>query len=466
MKKLHYYIFIGLVGLGFSACDFFDVDEVTNPNAPDASVISTNASSEQIQALVAGLEGRSRLYVGTTSRAFGSFGRETLSYRDSDPRFTTAWLGRAGEPDGGFFAVLNTYDGPFQTIKQANVLMDAAANTDIFDGTQISGINGFAKTVQGYQFLVPLLAQYENGIRVDVSDPLNPGPFVEDFQAALTAVRNVLDAGAADLSGAGGSFPFSLTSGFSGFDTPAGMLQVNRAVAARAAIYAQDWQGALDALGGSFFDMSGDMNAGPAHTYEGADGTVTSNDVDPPNPFNPFFFPLDQFSTQLEVVHPSVLEDLEAGDERGSKFFMRSTSNFVTNQALVEYVATHQDGRFTSNTSNVPFIRNEELVLIYAEANAQLGNPIEAVAAIDAVRSNAGLGSYTGATDTNSLVDQILFERRYSLWFEPLPHRWVDLRRYDRLTELQDDFIADDESFFMQLARPTGESNWDEFFGN
>jgi hypothetical protein len=160
------------------------------------------------------------------------------------------------------------------------------------------------------------------------------------------------------------------------------------------------------------------------------------------------------------------LDDLEAGDMRGNKFFMRSPANFVSNQALQEYIATHQDNRWASNTSNVPFIRNEELILMFAEASAQLGNTMDAVDAINTVRSAAGLADYTGATDLNSLIDQILFERRYSLWYEPLPHRWIDLRRYNRLMELEDDFIASDESFFTQLARPQGELNWDEFFGN
>ncbi len=459
MKNLISKISLTLVLLfGISACDFFDPDEVTNPNAADASVIDSEASIAQLQALVAGLESRSRGYVFTTASALGTFGREILPYRDSDPRFTTDWLGRALPPDPNFFAVGNTYNAPYQAIKQGNVLMDAAANTTSVSGGEISGINGFAKTMQGYLYLPPLLTQFQNGIRVDVADPLDPGPFL-GFDEALTAVRNLLDDGQADLSGAGGTFVFSLTSGFGGFDTPAGMVQVNRAIAARVALYQQDWQGCINALNASFMDMSGDMNTGPAHTYAGGDGTGA-------NPFNPFFYPLDQFSTQIEVVHPGVLEDLEPGDMRGDKFFMRSPANFVSNQALQEYIATHQDNRWASNTSNVPFIRNEELILMFAEASAQLGNTMDAVDAINTVRNAAGLADYTGATDLNSLVDQILFERRYSLWYEPIPHRWIDLRRYDRLMELEDDFIATDESFFTQLARPQGELNWDEFFGN
>lgn len=456
MKKIIYSIFVISIVM-FTACDLVELDEVNNPNAADAAVVESDASVNQLQALVTGLEFRHRTYLNTTKNAFGTFGREILPYFDSDPRFTTDWLGRAGQPDAGFFGVANTYNAPFQAIAQGNFLMQAAANTGSVTETERNGINGFTKTIQAYQYLVAWLAQWDNGIRIDVADPLNPGPFLSRAEA-LTSIRSLLDDGLSDLNSAGTEFVFALSSGFDGYNTPATMMQVNRALAARAALYAEDWNGALTALNASFFDLDGDINIGPAHGYGGADGTGA-------NPFNPYFFPLDQFSTQIIVVHPDVLDDMEAGDARGSKFLMRSASNFVTNQALGEYTATHQDGRFTSNTDDAPFLRNEELILIYAEANAQLSNTADAVAGIDAVRQAAGLEAYSGGTTTGALIDQILFERRYSLWHEPIGHRWVDLRRYDRLSDLEDAFIVDDEETFLQLARPQGEINFDDFFG-
>jgi len=195
------------------------------------------------------------------------------------------------------------------------------------------------------------------------------------------------------------------------------------------------------------------MNAGPAHSYSGSNGTGA-------NPFNPYFFPRDQFSTQIIIVHPNVLAAIEAGDNRASKFLRRSEANEVTNQAFLGYTATHQDGRWFTNQDNVPIIRNEELILLYAEANAQNGNLSEAVNAINIVRATAGLGAFTGSGNT-AVIDQILTERRLSLWHEPIGHRWVDLRRYGRLSEIEQAFIANDEAVIPQLARPTEEVNWD-----
>jgi len=54
-----------------------------------------------------------------------------------------------------------------------------------------------------------------------------------------------------------------------------------------------------------------------------------------------------------------------------------------------------------------------------------------------------------------------LFQRRYSLWFEPGAHRWVDLRRYNRLSEIP--VAQDSGAVFTQLAIPDNELNWDKF---
>lgn len=466
MKFIYKILSAFLIAAVFSACEIFEIDPVTNPNAADAAVVESGATQSQLQGLVTGLESRHRNYVALTSRAFGTFGREILPYRDSDPRYTQDWLGRELPPDPQFFLVNNIYNSAYQAIKQANFLMESAANTSSVTASDLAGINGFAKTIQGWQYMIVYLHQYDNGMRIDVDDPLNPGPRLSRTEA-LAQIRTILDDGFNDLNGA--TFPFTLTAGFvdrtnrngDSFNSVTGLMQINRAIAARAAIYAEDWSGALSALNQSFMgDINSltvdDLQIGPAHSYSG-----------PPGFFNPLFFPFDVFSTQMEVVHPVVLRDTVAGDLRNDKFFER-VNNPVTNQALQEYTATHQDGRWPNNTADIPFIRIEELVLIYAEASAQSGNVGDAVNAIDQIRTLNNIGPYTGATDTQSLIDEILFQRRYSLWFESLPHRWVDLRRYNRLSDLEGNwqttngaFIASDEEIFTQMAIPQAELSWD-----
>jgi hypothetical protein len=84
----------------------------------------------------------------------------------------------------------------------------------------------------------------------------------------------------------------------------------------------------------------------------------------------------------------------------------------------------------------VPIIRKEELILMRAEANLGLGNRAAAIADLNFVRTNAGGLPPLPSDFSGDLVTELLYDRRYSLFFE-YGHRWVDARRYNRLGELR-----------------------------
>lgn len=453
LKTKHYITTISIVLVSFlmaSGCDFLDVDEVIDPNNPSSAGVLNDATRGELQNMVTGLESRHRGYVSNTTQLFGSFGRETWNFFASDPRFTIDWLGQEDitEPYPNFFSSGGTYSTPYQAIKQANLLIESTQNTSSVTDAEASAYLGFAKTIQAFQYLIPLNGQYQNGIRIDVARPLDPGPFLS-YEAALDEILALLDDAYNDLNSAPEELPFSLTEGFGEFATTAGLKQVNRAIKARASIYAKDFTGALNALEDSFLDLTAgeaSMNRGISHVYG-----------NPPDSFNPLFYPLDANTNQIMVVHPSMIEDAEAGDLRvENKFFQRTTP--VSNSNVPED-AEYQDARFSSNTSPIPYLRNEELILIYAEALVQRGQGsdlADAQDAINLVRDTWNLPSVT-LTTSDELIDQILFERRYSLWAEG-GHRWIDARRYDRLNEIPNRYGR----VFTQLARLTSETNWEE----
>ncbi|GAA4397944.1 hypothetical protein GCM10023187_07940 [Nibrella viscosa] len=455
MKKILVYIPL-LTGLLLTnACRFFELEAPNDPNNPSLGSVSQNASRTQVQNLVTGLEARHREYVFNVTMLFGSMGRELWYLNASDPRWQTDWLGMNGRTATvNMFQYLPTYQNPYFAVRQALTVIESVRNTGAFTEQEKNAVSGFAKTIMGYQYLLVAMGQYENGMRIDISDPQNPGP-VLPLNEALTQINRILDEGNTELGNAGtGAFPLRLTSGFTanGFNTITTLRQMNRAIAARLAVYRQDWQGAVDAVNNSFYSATGSLDAGPAHTY-GA----------PPDAFNPLFFVQNANVTTMMVVHPSVLRDTIAGDLRvRNKFFRRTTPVSVTSDGT-PLSGQYQDRRFPLNTSELKFIRNEELVLILAEAQAQLGNTQAAVAAINRVRTAANIGPYTGATTRDALINEILFQRRYSLWAEPWGHRWIDLRRYNRLNAENVDVTLDRGTIFRQLARPQAEINWDEY---
>ncbi|MCH7413846.1 RagB/SusD family nutrient uptake outer membrane protein [Belliella sp. R4-6] len=458
MKKLDLYKTLAiLIGLSILGCNPLKLDEIDDPNNPSVSSVSNNATKPQIQFVLTGLESRHRGYVTNVSQAWNTFGREIWYLNGSDPRFQTDWLGQNGRvPDRSYFGFGNTGGGsfaaPYQAINQANVLISAATNASVLSDAERRSVIGFAKMIQGYQFMIPANFVYNNGIRIDVADPLNPGPFVP-YDQAMDHVKSLLDAAESDLMAAGnGNFPFSLTPGFAQFNTIPRLRQVNKAILARANAYRKDWQGVLTALNESFMDLNGGLNAGPAHPYLG-----------PPDAFNPLFYIPNAATNTIVVVHPSVLEDATPNDSRLAKFFQRNNPVTVSTDAGT-LTGTHQDARWANNTTPIPFIKNEELILLKAEAHANLDQFADAVAAINIIRQAAGIGVYSGASTRTALIDEILYQRRYSLWAEPWGHRWIDARRYDKLSEIPTSF--DSGTIFTQFPHPQAELSWDQYVGN
>ncbi|MCU0387291.1 MAG: RagB/SusD family nutrient uptake outer membrane protein [Chitinophagaceae bacterium] len=441
---------------GMTACNPLNTNPVQDPNNPSVGSVTNNASRAQIQFLVTGLEARHRGYVFTATAGFGTFGREVWYLNASDPRWQTDWLGQNGRrPDASYFGFGanggTVYAGAYQTIRQAYVLRDAANNTTALTETEKKAVAGLAKTIAAYQYLLPAIWRYDS-IRVDVEDPLNPGPYVP-YQEALAYVSNLLNDGLNDLNAAGtGNFPLILTAGWAGFNTIDGIKRVNRAIAARTFLYRGQWQEALTACDASFMNLSGNLNAGPTHVF-GA----------PPDAFNPLFFVRDANVSTMIVVHPSVLRDTTANDARVRTKFYRRTSPVTVSSDAGTLSGQYQDNRFAANTSPVSWIRNEELILIKAEAHAKLNQGTNAVNAINIIRNAAGIGNYGGATTESALIDEILYQRRYSLWAEPWGHRWIDCRRNNRINDI--DVSFDGGTRFTGFPKPQSDVNWDIYTG-
>jgi hypothetical protein len=151
---------------------------------------------------------------------------------------------------------------------------------------------------------------------------------------------------------------------------------------------------------------------------------------------NVAFFPPNQ-AGEVRLVHPSYMSDIAANDDRLGKTSVRDAPYSNTGLSGNRDVWVYQ-----SSTAPVAIIRNEELILIYAEANINGGSVPTAVAALNRIRTAHNLLPYAGSVSQPSLINELLNQRRYSLFFEG--HRWVDLRRYNKLNVLPIDRPGDD----------------------
>ena len=430
-------LFLSLITI---SCSF---DEETDPNGPSLGGVENNATVRQLNELAIGIESASRDGHGIETTTSGTMARELYLF-DADPRNTGDLLGKNGiSLDNNSFYSTAQWNGSYRCIKNANVLLNALDNTQVISESEKNGYRGFAKTFIAYE-LIQVLKSYGSA-RVDVSNPDDLGPLL-DFDAAIGEIRILLDQALDDLNNTGDSFLFPLSEGFSGFQTPVSFSEFNRAVAAVAAVYDGDGNLALTALSESYFILNGSqLNVGPKHVFglgagDQPNGVFRAPSESAQKPNNG-----DQI-----IVHNSWINEAEAGDSRvTSKTAVRPDPS--TQDGLN---GTHETRLYTSNVSPIDIIRNEELILVYAEASILANNLQDAEDALNVIRNSAGLPDYSGAQTPADLTTEMLRQRRYSLWCEN--HRMFDLRRYGLSNTLPIDRAGD--QIFNVLPIPLSEN--------
>src|SRR5690349_20467845 len=278
MKKIFNYHIILLLFIvaSISSCK----KEYGDLNSPTIEEFSSNASKDQLNSLVVGALSGMRNEDGIYLDAVGVIAREMYRFSSADPRYTSNLLGSAPLNNTDFY-LTNPWGARYRTVKNCNVLINAATNTSLISDEEKKGYTGFAETLKAFELLLNLNLTYTNGIRIDVSDPNHLGPIVL-FDDAIDSIASILDQGQADLTGATVVFP--LTSGFDGFNDAAGLIKFNRALAARVAVYRKQWSEALTDLGASFLNLNGDFYTGVYEVF----GTGTGDQL------NPAFFPKNQ----------------------------------------------------------------------------------------------------------------------------------------------------------------------------
>ncbi len=441
MKNYIYktFFFASVVSLLFSC----EVSEFSDLNNSETSDFETNLTQADLQDLVGGVLYSSRVRLGTYFDAVGVIGREFYRFSGSEPRFTSDLLGKENAVlDNNTFYVTGPWAARYRTVKNANLIfgyLDSQDLSEEFTDQEINATKGFLKTMIGYELLLNLNLTYQSGIRVDVADENNLGAFLS-YDASLAAIRGFLEDGATDLQNGGADFPFVLSSGFSGFNTPLEFLKVNKAISARVAAYQGDASATLAFLEDSFLSLSGDdLNTGVYYNF-------SQNQTDILNPM--YFSVVGLSAAAARVVQPSFIIDAEPGDNRLDKV-AQLDEPLILDGLSGDFAVF----RYKSNVDDIPIIRNEELILLYAEANITV-DPDEAVRALNIIRDSAGLDDYTGPNDTESLIEELLMQRRYSLYAEG--HRWIDVRRYNRLDELPLD--RPDDDVFTQFPIPLTEN--------
>ncbi|GMR13902.1 MAG: hypothetical protein BMS9Abin29_2128 [Gemmatimonadota bacterium] len=394
-------------------------------NNPSLEELTTSPTRVLVNTAAQGLLVGTRRQMGTRNgyvSLLGILGRESYNFDGSDPRFITEMLGGALDPGSPAFGA-NLWTLRYRNIRNANILLNSLAEVQGFSNAELEAIRGFAKTIQALDLLMVINTRDTNGAVIDTDRPLDadPAPIVGKDQV-FTAIVGLLDEAQGHLQAGGGSFPFALSSGFAGFDTPATFMMFNRALKARVDVYMGNFSGALVSLGASFLDTGADLNLGVYHTFGTGTGDTRNNLFDPSQ-------------TPDILAHPSAAAAAELKGNGDVDDRIAAKIRDIPPQTQLSVTSGKAFSIYESTGATIPFIRNEELILLRAEANVGLGNVTDAADDINFIRTTSGgLAARTDLTSAN-ILDELLNQKWLSLLFEG-GHRWIDMRRYGKLSEL------------------------------
>ncbi|MGO4821460.1 MULTISPECIES: RagB/SusD family nutrient uptake outer membrane protein [unclassified Flavobacterium] len=399
------------------SCDDKDLDPTLSVNKD----ITTIKSINDLNLVISGAYDRmtNTFYYGRDILVYGDVRSDNAYSNGNSGRFVTPASMDMVDSDG---YARDTFTQIYKVIGSCNIVINSSIEgSNAAETAQINYYKGQALTLRAlaHYDLLRLFGQQN----VDGGGLTAKGiSYVKVFQSAnLSPARNtvgeVKEFIYADLNQALDLMNADLDGSKETVTTPA----VN-AVKARVALYFEDWTIAKDASAKA-------MNAAAANGTRIAQTNEFVSTYTIPTPVNSIFElafrdndnqsidGLYNIYAETNYGDVAVLQDLKnqfiASDVRGSAAML----------ALDSKGKLRNVGKFISNSSNVPLIRFEEMVLVNAEASFMLNNVDPSVLiSMNSIATNRGAAAYAVVTRND-----ILKERRKELAFEGF--RFDDLAR-------------------------------------
>jgi hypothetical protein len=444
MRTIRVAIAAGLLAL--VACNF----DILNTNQPTLDDLVNNPTKSKLRSAATGLFFAAGNNIEGFIWRIGSLGREGINLSgNNQPDYQEPY---AGPVQGGGSFGGNHWGEYYGQIRGENIYLTAVPNAPDLTAGEKSASLGFGKTLKALSFLYVVETHAQLGAPVDVDIALNapPAPFVSE-DSVYGYILGLLNSGLSDLNdadAAGANFPFPVPPGFAGFETPATFAQLNRALAAKAYVFrataangcagapATCYASALTALGGSFLDASpASFQNGAYFDFSTASGGNTNSLSDPPNGVT--FFALQSNLADAQLQTGGANPDQRVLDKITAAIDTQVLGGIPEIPGELKFTIYLTAGAADAGHS-IPIIKDEELILLRAEASWFGGNKAGALADVDLIRQNSGglpATSLTIGSLDSAFVTELLYNRRFSLLWEQ-GTRWIDARRYGRLSDI------------------------------
>ena len=447
MRTRRFAIAAGLLVL--TACEF----NILNTNQPTLGDLLSNPTRDKLTAQATGLMSSARTGMESFIWRLGSMGREGINLSgNNQPDYAEPFFGPV--QGGGSFGGLQWLDR-YQSIRTANIYLQALGNNvnlsgpDLLSNAERAASRGLANTYKALAFLYVIETRAQLGAPVDVDRTVDQGPapwVTED--SVYGYILGLLSSAQTDLTAAGSTdFPFPIPPGLADFTTPADFLKFNRALAAKANVLratalngchgtpATCYTAALTALGQTFLSTdSADFQTGAYLDFSTNGGDQTNGLSEPLN--GPTYFALASDTADAQTQAGGA-KDQRVLDKIAPKEGDPQTLGGISISGTLKFTIYFSNGAADAGHP-IPIIKDEELLLLRAEASWFTGAKAQAIADIDSVRVNSGKllpTTVTIASSDAAFITALLYERRYSLLWEQ-GTRWIDARRFNLLATI------------------------------
>lgn len=434
MKK---YIASALALTAFTVAACKDNTNQPDLNAPTVESVSGALTKTSLQPLATGVLASDRgAVIGTFTYIVlsGIMGRDIYRIDASEPRYVQETLG--SNPDPGSFAGGGGFAGFYTAIRAANNLIlsiPTAAATEL-SASEKSALSGFLKTFKALDYLRLIELRDTVGIPIQTDDPAAVTP-VRCKGAVLDFIAALLDSANTDLTAAGGTtkIPFTIPAGLTthgyNYAVVSNFVRLNRGLKGRV-----DVERAINRKGATAGAAALAVTELTAALGGAAAGTVAGSTFQ-----NGAYYHFVASGSEATAnqradskigLNPLVKDSILSTDTRSAKIVSRTA---LTGQGLTTSITCAVCVASTANQElPLGILRDEELVLLRAQAYIETGDLASATADLNSVHTFYGNSAYATFASKTAAINALLYDKRYSLLAEG-PQRWVDLREYSRL---------------------------------
>ena len=414
-----------------------------NPASPpvDAPTVDAlgNLTRRTLQQLAVGVTAQDRAAYGSIGTIVlpEIFARDVYRIDASEPRYVLETL--AGQPDPGSFAGGSSWQPFYTAIRSANTVLIAlrTAPATEFTAGEVAAARGFFRTIKALDYYRIVELRDSIGAAIQTDNPFEVTA-IRCKPAVLNFIAALLDSANADFAAAAGTtkLPFTLPGGWSAFgrdyNLVANQIRFNRALKGKVDLYrALQNRSAPDAV------LAAQAVAELTQALGGAAaGAVPADQMD-----DGVYYRFDPVVDQAPniraddkiALNPKVRDSIQVGDTRASKIVNRTQA--LSGNGLTSTI-TFVGAVPTAANQSLPIalLRDEEVVLLRAQAYIEAGQLDNARLDVNSVRQMYGLAPHAVFLSRRAAIDAVLYEKRYSLLFEG-PQRLVDLRAYGFLNE-------------------------------